>query len=246
MWERRFCPFKSGLPLIINRYSFVGLQKLSTNGTIAACVTIGWTNNGKQIKKYLGSFATRQEALNALANFNQNPYDVDLRKLTFAEVYERWCQQKFKGEPVKRVYVAAYKNLSPLHEMIFARIRKRHIQAVIDNCPLKVQAKGHMKTVCSQMFKYAIDMEIVATNFALLVELPIQEDSEIHKPARYMRGGIKTAAGKNRVIPITEKIVPFVEGFYNPANEYLLTINGKAVLIASRQEKSRHCKLDFQ
>ena len=47
-----------------------------------------------------------------LANFNQNPYDVDLRKLTFAEVYERWCQQKFKGEPVKRVYVAAYKNLT--------------------------------------------------------------------------------------------------------------------------------------
>ena len=153
------------------------------------------------------------------------------------------------------------------------------------------------------MFKYAIDMEIVATNFALLVELPTNEASEIHKPfsrdelaelwkhtddlgarvalilcytgmrpteltqvkisdvdltARYMRGGqrdvasswyafdsfdkfglspnlvvpplLKWPAGKNRVIPIAEKIVPLVESFYNPANEYLLTVDGKAVL----------------
>ena len=32
------------------------------------------------------------------------------------------------------------------------------------------------------MFKYAIDMEIVATNFASLVELATNEASEIHKP----------------------------------------------------------------
>ena len=193
--------------------------------------------------------------------------------MTFAEVWERRCKQKFKSEPVKPVYVAAYKNLAPLHEMIFSRIRKRHIQAVIDNCPLKVQAKSHMKTVCTQMFKFAIDMEIVTTNFAALVELPVQTESELHKPftreelaalwsrtddlgarvalilcytglrptelaliktsdvdltARFMRGGIKTAAGKNRLIPIAEKIFPLVEGFYNPQNEFLLTVDGKS------------------
>ena len=85
----------------------------------AARVTIGRTDDGKQIKKYLGSFATRQEALNVLSNFNQNPYDVDLRKLTFAEVYERWCQQKFKDEPVKRAYVAAYKSLKLANRQYF-------------------------------------------------------------------------------------------------------------------------------
>ena len=64
----------------------------------------------------------------------------------------------------------------------FSRIRKRHIQTVIDDCPLKTQAKSHMKTVCTQMFKFAIDMEIVTTNFAALVELPTTEASELHKP----------------------------------------------------------------
>ena len=32
------------------------------------------------------------------------------------------------------------------------------------------------------MFKFAIDMEIVTTNFAALVELPTGEASELHKP----------------------------------------------------------------
>lgn len=38
-----------------------------------------------------------------------------------------------------------------------------------------------------------------------------------------MTGGIKTAAGKNRVIPLAEKIFPFIKNFYNPQNEYLIT-----------------------
>ena len=198
-----------------------------------------------------------------------------MRKLKFAEVWELWCRYKFKDEPVKSVYVAAYKNLSALHEMIFSRLRKRHIQAVIDSCPLKAQAKSHMKTVCTQMFKYAIDQEIATTNYATLVELPTKEESQLHKPfsreelatlwksaddvsvkvalilcytglrptelaqmkttevdltARYMRGGIKTAAGKNRIVPIAEKILPLVKWFYEPANEYLLTVDGKPIM----------------
>ena len=124
----------------------------------------------------------RQETLNALANYNQSPFDVDLRKLTFAEVYNLWCRSKFKSNPIKPVYVAAYKNLSALHDLTFAGIRKRHIQAVVDVCPLSVPAMNHMKSVCSQMFKYAIDQEIVATNYATPVEFPVKEYSEIHKP----------------------------------------------------------------
>jgi len=234
----------------------------------AARITTSWTEDGKQIRKYLGTFKTRQEALKALADYNEKPYDLNLRDITFAELYERWCKQKFKGEPVKRVYVAAYKNLAPLHDMKFIDIRKRHIQGVIDASPLKYQAKSHMKSLCGQMFKLAIDLEIVTTNFASLVEMPPHEASEIHKPfteeelqilwnntddvgarialilcytgmrpkelieiktkdvylaERYMRGGCKTAAGKNRTIPIAEKIYPFIEEFYNVGNEYLLT-----------------------
>ncbi len=150
--------------------------------TYAARITTGWTEDGKQIRKYLGTFKTRKEALKALADYNEKPYDLNLRDVTFTELYERWCKYKFKDEPTKGIYVAAYKNLAPLHDMKFVDIRKRHIQGVINASPLKSSAKKQMKSLCRQMFKLAIDLEIVTTNFALLVEMPAQEESEIHKP----------------------------------------------------------------
>ena len=82
-------------------------------------MTVGWTDDGQQIRKYIGTFRTREEAINALANYNQNPYDADLLKLTFAELWQQWCKHKYKDAPVKSVYAAAYKNLSALHKQIF-------------------------------------------------------------------------------------------------------------------------------
>lgn len=50
---------------------------------------------------------------------------------------------------------------------------------------------------------------------------------DVYLDERYMRGGLKTAAGKDRVIPIAECIYPFVAEMYNPQNEYLFTFNDK-------------------
>ena len=44
----------------------------------------------------------------------------------------------------------------------------------------------------------------------------------VHLEERYMLGGIKTAAGKNRVIPIAEKIYPFVKALYDENNTMLI------------------------
>ncbi len=44
----------------------------------------------------------------------------------------------------------------------------------------------------------------------------------VHLKERYMVGGEKTDAGRNRIIPINEKIYPFIESWYDPENKYLL------------------------
>ena len=49
------------------------------------------------------------------------------------------------------------------------------------------------------------------------------ETVNVHLQERYMIGGEKTEAGKNRIIPINEKIYPFIESWYNQDNKYLLT-----------------------
>ena len=247
----------------------------------AVRITVGWTEDGKQIRKYLGYYKTRQEAIKALADYNENPFDLATREITFAELYEKWLTLKERGKQVTACNAAAFKSLSVLHNMAFVDIRKRHIQGIIDSSDLSFSSKQRMKVLCNQLFKYAIDQEIVTTNFAALVEMPPSEQSQIHipfnsteldtlwqntddsgvvialilsytglRPAelaqiktsdvdlenRYMRGGIKTAAGKNRIIPIAKKILPIINQLYNPSAEYLLAspLDNKPALTYAR------------
>lgn len=60
-----------------------------------ALVTLGWDNNGKQIRKSLGYFPTYDKAVIALDSYNENPYDISAGKITFSDVYEKWSEQKF-------------------------------------------------------------------------------------------------------------------------------------------------------
>lgn len=48
------------------------------------------------------------------------------------------------------------------------------------------------------------------------------ETKNIFIKERYMIGGSKTKAGKDRVIGISEKTVKFIEKYYNPDNKYLI------------------------
>jgi integrase len=235
----------------------------------AVRITTGWTDEGRQIQKYLSYHAERSDAMAALAEYNKAPFDLNNQKVTFAEIYEKWAARR--GDDIQRVYVFAYKHLHELHQMPFIEIRKRHIQAIIDNCKLGTSSLGHMKSLCSMLFKYAMDLELVPANQASGVELPTQQKSDIHQPftdaeirqlwkhtddfaARvalilihtglrpselltirtenvdlenhYMRGGLKTAASRNRIIPLADKILPFIHDMYDSANEYLVMKNG--------------------
>jgi integrase len=54
-------------------------------------------------------------------------------------------------------------------------------------------------------------------------EASILRKSDVHLSERYIVGGIKTDAGKNRIIPIADCIYPIVEKLYNSAEDKLLT-----------------------
>ena len=51
-----------------------------------------------------------------------------------------------------------------------------------------------------------------------LIEMRIEN---INLDERYMIGGLKTAAGKNRIIPIHEEITPLIKAQYSPNKKYL-------------------------
>lgn len=58
-------------------------------------------------------------------------------------------------------------------------------------------------------------------------ELMILRNEDIHLDERYMIGGEKTEAGRNRAIPISDKIYPFIEKRYSTENEYFYNTPGR-------------------
>ncbi len=56
---------------------------------------------------------------------------------------------------------------------------------------------------------------------------------------RYFRTGLKTAAGKNRIVPIHEEIAPILKKYYNNTDHFLFTYNG-------RQLSAPKCRSDFK
>ncbi|GIP65693.1 hypothetical protein J32TS6_42480 [Virgibacillus pantothenticus] len=54
-------------------------------------------------------------------------------------------------------------------------------------------------------------------------ELVEVKNENIHLNKRYFRGGFKTEAGTNRVIPIHKKVHKLIEDRMDPSNEYLIT-----------------------
>lgn len=57
-------------------------------------------------------------------------------------------------------------------------------------------------------------------------ELLSMKNENVHLDEKYMVGGVKTDSGKNRIIPIADKIYPFVEELYSN-DKFLLSNNGK-------------------
>lgn len=236
----------------------------------AVRITVGYTDEGKQQVKYIGYFEKRDQAILALAEYNANPYDLARRKLTYTEVYEKYCQERYldKDVSIPNPYVAAFNRSKNLHDLLFNNIRTGNIQDAIDVCDKGYASKKNIKILANLLFKYGMANDLVDKNYAELASLPVEEKSDKHKPftdeelkilwnnasdpgvkfaliycytglrptellkienenvfllERYMMGGMKTAAGKNRVIPIAEKIYPFIKAWHNPENKYLIT-----------------------
>lgn len=80
-----------------NPNGYGSVVKLSGNRRNPFCArkTVGWNEKGQPIYKPVGYYKTRQEAMIALAEYNRNPYDIDLSKITMKELYERWSERDF-------------------------------------------------------------------------------------------------------------------------------------------------------
>lgn len=232
-------------------------------------ITRGWTDDGKQLFDTLGYYHTREEAITALANYNENPYDINADNITFEEVYKKWSEEHFEKivPSAVRTWKSAYNYCKPLYSMHFKDIRANHLEGTIKNANTGQCTKQRMKSLFNLMYKWALKNDIVIKNYAQLCDpvpkgkkviqrLPFTDEEiqqlwddisfpfvdmilidiysgwrpqelatlktkDINLDEKYFVGGLKTDAGKNRIVPIHSKIKDLVLNRYNINNEYL-------------------------
>lgn len=119
--------------------------------------------NGVQIYKVLGYFATKLEAQAELVKYKQTNYNIDQRKLTFAEIYKEWSESHFKNitEGSARGYQTAYNHCKKLYNIKFADLRKVHLQRVIDEDCKSYSPRQQVRVLFNALYKYAYDNDIV-------------------------------------------------------------------------------------
>ena len=236
--------------------------------------TNGWVMNEdgtKLIQNYItiGYYETRQEALLALAEYNQNPYDIKSTTFTFSDVYEKWSAEHFEEicASAARTWKSAYNHSKPLWNIRMAEIRAFHLEKTIREAEVGDDTKKRMKSLYNLMFKYAMKHEIVNKDYAALCnpvkkttmsepKVPFTEDEiqllwdnidysivdmiligiysgwrpselatlktkNVDFESGTMYGGIKTEAGKNRIVPIHPKILGLLKKRYNPESEQI-------------------------
>lgn len=256
-----------------------------------ARVTLGWITDeqtGKTIQNRvsLGTYKTKKDALQALAEYGANPYDLQKNAITIAELYEKWSTTYFStlaSESSHRTIQSAWNYCHAIAGMRVQDLRARHIKNIIEdgyiiptqgaNKGKKILAsantKSRIKSLFNLMLDYALEYELIDKNYArtfelsndiiqekekakrghiifndterqllwdnvnkihfvdwILIqcymgwrpqELSILELKDVNLEKRYIIGGMKTKAGRHRVVPIHSKIFHLVKKNYDYA-----------------------------
>ncbi len=128
---------------------------------------------GKAKQKYIviGYFENEIDAIEALMEYRKNPYTMDAASCTFEELFEMWKKKKYAdaSDAAKGGYNSAYNNSAPLHKMKMRDIRAIHMEQVMNNLTVGFKAQAMVKTLWSQLFKYAIEHDIVQKNYSEFV-----------------------------------------------------------------------------
>lgn len=236
------------------------------------------TGRKKQLYINIGYYPTRELAMQALANYNDNPYDIKADGITFSEVYEKWSENYFPtlSNPSSiRTITAAYAYCNGLYDMRMKDIRVSHLEGTILNANVGDSTKGRIKSLFNMLYRYCLAHDIVDKDYASVMfvngspikrerakevvpftggeiielwnskdlipftdmiligiysgwrpqELSILKIDDIDLEAGTMKGGLKTDAGKNRIVPIHPDIRPLIENRMHEAttlqSEYL-------------------------
>ena len=142
-----------------------------------ARVTIGYSLDGKQLRKTIGTYPTKREGQEALFSYLKNP--ALFSKKTFEEVKDLWLEY-YKKKNNKKSTIETLNHrveaLEPLFNKEIANIRLIDMQEVFDNINLSWNSKNAFKSTLNMIFDFALKNDLITSNRVRFIELGKKEN----------------------------------------------------------------------
>lgn len=250
------------------------VTKLSGNRSKPWIVKVTIYDEAGHSRQVPVAYAETEEQGNILlAEYNNNPWNIDRNKVTLVELYNRWAKIKLPklGTSNQSSLKSAFKHCSKYYGMKYRNIRAYQMQDCIDNCGCGYSTQGAIKNLWGHLDRFSFELDIIDKMYSSLTTAPpipdtqrtpftpeqvsalwkIQSDpwvdtvliylytgfrltellrmktEQVNTKDWYFQGGIKSASGKGRIVPIHDRIKPFVQTLVDQGNLYLFSINGK-------------------
>lgn len=133
--------------------------------------------------QYVGYYGTKKEAQEALERLAGQSVPR-LFNYTFAQVYEAWSTQHFPDivKSAQAQYAGSFNVFAELHDRKFRDLRTNDFQTILDRHAGQAKSTVNKhKHLLSQMSKWAIENELITTNFASFCKARGRE-AEPHQP----------------------------------------------------------------
>ena len=104
--------------------------------------------------------------MQALAEFNDDPYDLIAAKKTFIEVYEKWKAIKFQrlSAESQRNYDNFIKHCKLVHDTPISKLKLKPMQDTLDK--LSSPSARRVRIIYKQVFQYAIEREWITKDYS--------------------------------------------------------------------------------
>lgn len=252
------------------------VTKLKGNRSRPWCVKVTiYDEEGHARQKPVGYAETEEQANILLAEYNNNPWDIDREKITLAVLYQRWCKLKLPklGKSNQAALKSAFKHCSKYYGVKYRSLRSYQMQDCIDSCGCAYATQAAIKNLWGHLDKFAFEIDLIDKMYSQLTTTPpipetkrtpftqeqinalwnikdepwvntvliyiytgfrLQEllgmkTNQVNLEEWYFQSGSKSAAGKGRIVPVHDRIKPFVQDLVNQNHTYLFTYNNEKI-----------------
>lgn len=140
--------------------------------------TTGWTDEGYPIYLTIGYYATREEGMIALADYNRSPYDVDKQRINLKDLYKKWSDTILPklGNSLQSSLKSAYKHIQKLEDLKYKEIRSFQMQETIDNCGRGYSTQAAIKNLWGYLDRFAMELDVINKMYSqLTTSAPVEE-----------------------------------------------------------------------